>query len=101
LHIEKRDIIEPILNESFPELPDYIRYFSGKESFFAEVLPEDLEKKFVIRYPNYEFENNGMRYLLHHGHQLYGPSVLLMSPGEGPSHSKLSHLRVHLLPFRT
>ena len=82
LHIEKRDIIEPIQKEDAPKLPNYVSSFSDKKSFFSEVLPEDLEKKFVIRYPNYEFENNRIRYLLHHGHQLYGPSVLLMSPGE-------------------
>ena len=88
LHIEKRDVIEPILNEGVPELPNYISYFSGKESFFSEVLPENMEKKFVIRYPNYEFENNGIRYFFHHGHQLYGPCVLLMSPGEALREAK-------------
>ena len=82
LHIEKRDVIEPIQNEGVPKLPDYISHFSGKESFFSEVLPEDLEEKFVTRYPNYEFESSGVRYLLHHGHQLYGLCVLLMGPGE-------------------
>jgi len=82
LHIEKKDVIEPIQNEGFPKLPDYINCFSSKESFFSEVLPENLEEKFVIRYPNYEFENDGIRYFFHHGHQLHGPSVLLMSPGE-------------------
>ena len=88
LHIEKRDVIEPIGDESVPELPNYISYFSGKESFFSEVLPEDLEEKFVIRYPNYEFESNGIRYLLHHGHQVYGPCVLLMSPDEALNEGK-------------
>ena len=82
LHIEKRDVIEPIGNEDLPQLPNYISQFSDKESFFSEVLPDDLEKKFVIRYPNYEFENNGIQYFFHHGHQVYGPCVLLMGPGE-------------------
>lgn len=82
LHIEKRDVIEPIGNEGLPQLPNYISQFSDKESFFSEVLPDDLEEKFVIRYPNYEFENNGIRYVFHHGHQLYGPCVLFMGPGE-------------------
>ncbi|NIS62797.1 MAG: hypothetical protein GTO13_19480 [Proteobacteria bacterium] len=82
LHIEKRDVIEPIGNEGFPQLPNYISQFSDKESFFSEVLPDDLEKKFVIRYPNYEFENNGIEYFFHHGHQVYGLCVLLMGPGE-------------------
>jgi predicted phosphodiesterase len=82
LHIEKRDIIEPIRKEGLPELPDYISLFSGKKSFFSEVLPQNLEKKVVVRFPNYEFETGGIRYLLHHGHQVYGPCVLLMSPGE-------------------
>jgi UDP-2,3-diacylglucosamine pyrophosphatase LpxH len=82
LHVEKRDVIEPIGNEGLPKLPNYISQFSDKESFFSEVLPDDLEEKFVIRYPNYEFENNGIHYVFHHGHQVYGPCVLLMGPGE-------------------
>ena len=91
LHIEKKDVIEPIADESVPKLPDYISHFSGKESFFSEVLPEDLEEKFVIRYPNYEFQRGGIRYLLHHGHQVYGPCVLLMSPGEALREKKGLH----------
>jgi hypothetical protein len=82
LHIEKRDVIEPIRKEGLPELPDYISLFSGKKSFFSEVLPQNLEKRIIVQFPNYEFESNGFRYLLHHGHQVYGPCVLLMSPGE-------------------
>jgi len=82
LHIEKRDIIEPIQKEGAPKLPIYVSSFSGRKSFFSEVLPEDLEKKVVVRFPNYEFESSGIRYLLHHGHQVYGPCVLLMSPAE-------------------
>lgn len=82
LHIEKRDVIEPIRKESLPELPDYISLFSGKKAFFSEVLPENLEKKVILRFPNYELENSGIRYLLHHGHQVYGPCVLFMSPAE-------------------
>ena len=88
LHIEKRDVIEPIQNEGLPKLPDYMGQFLNKESFFSEVLPEDLEEKLQIRYPNYEFVINGMRYLFHHGHQIYGPGVLLMSPREAINEGK-------------
>jgi predicted phosphodiesterase len=88
LHIEKRDIIERVLAHSLPQLPNYINSFSGKESFFSEVLPKNLEKKFMIRYPNYQFENNGIKYLLHHGHQVYGPCVSLMSPKEALNEGK-------------
>jgi predicted phosphodiesterase len=88
LHIEKRDVIEPIQNEGLPKLPDYMGQFLNKESFFSEVLPEDLEEKLQIRYPNYEFMINGMRYLFHHGHQIYGPGVLLMSPREAINEGK-------------
>jgi len=82
LHIEKRDIIEPIRKEGLPKLPDYIGLFPGKKSFFSEVMPQNLEKKVIVRFPNYEFESSGIRYLLHHGHQVYGRCVLLMSPWE-------------------
>ena len=82
LHIEKRDVIDPILEEDLPALPDYISLFSGKKSFFSEVLPHNQEKRVVVRFPNYEFESSGIRYLLHHGHQVYGPCILLMTPGE-------------------
>lgn len=88
LHIEKRDVIEPVQHEGLPKMPDYMGQFLNKESFFSEVLPEDLEEKLEIRYPNYEFVINGTRYFFHHGHQIYGPGVLLMSPLEAMNEGK-------------
>ena len=88
LHIEKRDIIEPVQNEGLPKLPDYMGQFINGEPFFSEVLPEDLEEKLEIRYPNYECEISGTRYFFHHGHQIYGPGVLLMGPREAINEGK-------------
>ncbi len=61
--------------------PDYVnRRFVGDESFLSSYLPSELKNKWEVKYPTHEIRlSNGKTCLLHHGHQIYGIGVRLLS----------------------
>jgi UDP-2,3-diacylglucosamine pyrophosphatase LpxH len=84
LHVEQKIAEDMRMGRSGSdfELPDYTGgKFVGTDSFISGYFPDDgLKEKLVIKYPIHEIElSNGKTCLLHHGHQIYGVGVRLLS----------------------
>jgi hypothetical protein len=74
-------MIEMMKNGEICSSPNYINLaFAGTDSFLSGYLPEASKEKLVVKYPIHEISlSNGKRCLCHHGHQIYGVGVRLLS----------------------
>jgi UDP-2,3-diacylglucosamine pyrophosphatase LpxH len=81
LHVEQ-EIIDGMKAGKAFNCPDYIdKEFVGVNSFLSGYLPAGgFKEKLVVKYPVHEIRlSNGKKCLLHHGHQIYGVGVRLLS----------------------
>ena len=80
LHVEQ-EMVEAMRSGNICRLPNYVNgEFAGANSFVSGYIPCESRDKLVIKYPIHEIRlSNGKRCLLHHGHQIYGVGVRLLS----------------------
>jgi UDP-2,3-diacylglucosamine pyrophosphatase LpxH len=80
LHAEQK-MVEMMRRGDICSSPDYINLeFIGADSFVSGYLPASSMDKLVVKYPIHEIRlSNGKRCLFHHGHQIYGVGVRLLS----------------------
>jgi len=83
LHVERKMVDRMEIRGKGEDFisPDYVgNTFAGAESFLSGYLSSELKNKWEIKYPIHEITlSNGKTCLLHHGHQIYGIGVRLLS----------------------
>jgi predicted phosphodiesterase len=104
LHIE-RNYIERMSEGEIFYRPAYTDIeFAGKLSFISGYLLDGYKDKLIVKYPTHEINlkvgGKTKRCLLHHGHQIYGIGVRLLSLEEALKDIKESLVRMEELELQ-
>jgi len=81
LHVEQEIREKMSAGEILNSLPSYVfSEFIGTDSFISGYIPDPSKDKLIVKYPLHRINlANNKRSLLHHGHQIYGVGVRLLS----------------------